>query len=79
MKWLQRFLGLHDKDQKARTQEVAEYVHDKKNEFAVTMAKAQQKAQQQHDKARKLIPESAKIESRILDITQQIYMVTGHR
>lgn len=79
MNWLKRFLGLYDKKQKERTQEVADYVHDKKQDFTSTMVKAHREAKKEHQKAGKLKESSARIEERIIDVTQAIYLVTGHR
>lgn len=74
MKWLTRFLGIKDKDQARRTEEVSNYVHEQKIDFKKQMDKLQTTAIKVHERTRKAHQESAKL----LDITIQIAKATGN-
>jgi hypothetical protein len=77
MKWLKRFLGLYDKKQAQRTEEVAEYVHARKNEFTKDMLNIQNQAKRVHIKTMQAQQESLKLKDIVDDVTERIALVTG--
>lgn len=77
MKWLKRFLGLYDKQQAERTEEVAQYVHAKKNKFTADMAKIQNQVKKVHMKTMQAQEESLKLKDIVDDVTERIALVTG--
>lgn len=77
MNILKRFLGLYDRQQAARTQEVAEYVDAKKNQFTKEMARVQRQAEKVHQKTRQAHEESAKLKEVVDDVARRIAYATG--
>lgn len=77
MNFLKRFLGLYDKAQAKRTEDVAAYVHEKKSTFTADMVKLQNQARKVHNKTRQAHIESAKLNSMVEDITTKISIATG--
>lgn len=75
MKWLNRFLGTKDKEQEQRTEDVAIYVHEQKQDFKKQMDQLQIQAIKVHAKTKKAHEESIKL----LDITTQIAQATGNK
>ena len=71
------FLGLKDKTQKAKTEEVAAYVHHKKNSYTREMIKIQSQAKKVHEKTRQAHKQSIILSSMVDDITIRIAKVTG--
>ena len=77
--WLFRFLGLHDKKQKERTEDVAQYVHKKKNKFTADMLDIQIRAKHAHNEAKKSLKHAQKTVRITEDITQRLAIVTEKR
>lgn len=71
------FLGLNEKKQQAKTEEVAAYVHSKKNDYAREMIKIQSQARKVHDKTRQAHEQSVKLNIMVDDITTAIARATG--
>lgn len=71
------FLGLNEKTQKAKTEEVAAYVHSKKNDYTKEMKKIQYQARKVHEKTRQAHAQSVKLNVLVDDITTVIAKATG--
>lgn len=74
--FLSRFLGLHDKKQEQKSEEVADYVHKKKNQFTADMGKVQIQTRKVHKKTLQAQVESDKLVRIVNDIAAQIVRVT---
>jgi len=77
MIWIFRFLGLYDKKQAERTQAVADYVHKRKNEFTLDMAKIQLQAKKVHEKTNTAHEEAIKLKEMVDGVTANIAIATG--
>lgn len=76
-RFLISFLGLNDGQQRARTAEISNYVHDRKNTYAKEMLKIQIQAKKVHHKTKQAHEESTKLNNMVEDITYQIAVATG--
>ena len=77
MNWLNRILGTKDREQKERTEKVAEYVHKQKNTFSSEMGKIQNQAKKVHTKTKEVHEESKKLLEIVDSVTSQIAIATG--
>lgn len=76
-KWLETFLGTKDKAQIERTQEVADIVHQKKNEFTSDMLKLQEQSRKVHQKTMQAQDEAVKLKEIVDDVAAKIAVATG--
>lgn len=74
---LRDITGRKDREQLARTEQVAQYVHGKKNVFNTEMAQIQVQAKKVHETAMQNAQESARLKQAIDDITLKVAMATG--
>ena len=77
MSWIRRFLGIYDKEQKARTEAVNNYVQEQKEQFNKQMADIHKEARQVHRESNKTAKESVKISRVVNDVTARIAIATG--
>lgn len=77
--WLFRFLGLHDRGQKQKTEEVAEYVRGKKSQFSNDMDKLHRQMKKVHQEAMKSKEHSERLVQMTGDITTKISIITDRR
>lgn len=77
MNILKRFLGLYDRKQAARTQEVADFVHVRKNAYTADMLKIHRQAKKVSEKNRQAYEESVKLKEVVDDVTRKIAVATG--
>lgn len=70
------FLGLDDKKQKIKSEQVATYVSGKKYNFTKEMIRIQKQAKTVHQQTRQAHVESAKLFTMVDDITSKIAVVT---
>lgn len=76
-RFITSFLGLNEKKQQAKTEEVAAYVHDKKNTYTSEMIKIQSQARKLHTKTRQAHEESVKLNNMVDDIVYKVAQATG--
>lgn len=79
MKWITRFLGLRNKEQKNKDEQAAKYIHKQKDFFTCEMAKVQNQAKKVHEKTRKAHQESVRLLEVVTDVTIQIAKATGNK
>lgn len=77
MNWLKSFFGLYDKKQEKRTGEVADYVDEKKIEFAKDMDLLHKQVKVVNKITKKSHEEAVKLSGVVDDITAQIAEATG--
>lgn len=77
MNWIKRFLGLNDQQQKNRTQEVKEYVAEKKGSFNKNIKELHRQAKKVHAQASRTTEESAKLVLMVADVTTKIAVASG--
>lgn len=77
--WIFRLLGLHDRKQKEKSEEVAQYVHNKKNKYTAEMLEIQMQAKHAHNEAKKSLKHALKTVKITEDITQKIALVSEKR
>lgn len=75
MKWLKRFFSVKNKSQRT-ADEVADYIHGKKNTFTGDMLKLKAQSKRLHRKALQTQEEAVKMNKVIEDITSKIVLVT---
>lgn len=77
MNWFKRMLGLNDKKQKERTQEVIEYVAEKKDLFNKDIVQLHKQAKKVHAQASKTTEESANLLLLVADVTTKLAVANG--
>lgn len=75
--WLARFLGVHDKEQKQRTQDVSDYAEKKKKDFIGEMEKVKRQTKKVHEKQLQVHQETAKLVKIVDDVARKIAVATG--
>lgn len=77
LNWFSRLLGLHDKEQKQRTQAVGEYADQKRVEFTKQMGQLKAQAKKVHNKQIQAHQETERLVLLVEDVTAQIMRATG--
>lgn len=77
MNWLSRLLGLHDKKQQKRTQEIADYVDVKNSELDLQMEIMKKQARKMHQTTRKAYEEAVQLNKIVDGITYKIAVASG--
>jgi len=78
MTWLQRFLGLNDKEQMKKTHEVTTMVEKRRKLFNSDLKKLKKQAEVVREQSSKTTRESVKLVLMVTDVTSRIAAVSGN-